>query len=79
MAVLEDRGLGNDLPFLLEPQTVDLYSSVERHDWLGRTSVLLDPIWTLCPGPVGAAMDRSHAVNQHFGTLDTARDRMEIA
>ena len=44
-----------------------------------RTSHFLDLIWTLRPRPEQSGRERSHAANPRFGTLDTARDRLQIA
>ena len=36
----------------------------------------LDLIWTLCPEPLGAARERSHAADELFSTLRTALDHL---
>jgi hypothetical protein len=64
--------------FFPNQRRLTCFRAIDGRDRLGRTRLLLDPIWTLCPGPVGAAMERSHAANQRFGTLDTAADRLQI-
>jgi hypothetical protein len=63
-------------PISQEPKAVDLYVRVVIITRLDRTRLFLDPIWTLRPGPEGAARERSHAVDQLFSTRRSAPDRL---
>jgi hypothetical protein len=63
--------------FLQEPKAVDLYFRVVMITIsLVELARLVDLIWTLCPGPLGTARERSHVADQLFGTPRTALDRL---
>ena len=63
--------------FLQEPKAVDLYFRVVMITIsLVELARLLDLIWTLCPEPLGAARERSHAADELFSTLRTALDHL---
>jgi hypothetical protein len=63
--------------FLQEPKPVDLYFRVVMITIsLVELARFLDLIWTLCPEPLGAARERSHAADELFSTLRTALDHL---